>query len=136
MTVQNCCSATVLSVWALPAGTTLVVTVTLGLAGWAIHRAFSVQQESLFFLNGVGVQLETKYLLGSPTKRMYSLDKVRGVVINEAVQAFGCHFYLALLVDGEDEMVVPFPRTRLRLAQLKVVYGDLRDLLARQHGTT
>ncbi|KAF3766307.1 hypothetical protein M406DRAFT_339559 [Cryphonectria parasitica EP155] len=70
--------------------------------------------ESLLVLRGLGVQTSStggSYLASwRAGTRFIPTEKIRDVLINEAFRGFGVRYYLVVVVDGEDDVVVVFPR--------------------------
>ncbi|KAI9840435.1 MAG: hypothetical protein M1838_004061 [Thelocarpon superellum] len=68
-------------------------------------------KESLLVLAGLGIQTSTTsatYLL-TPTTRFIPTNLVQDIFIHEAFRGFEVRHYLAVVVQGEEEVVVVFP---------------------------
>lgn len=68
-------------------------------------------EESLLTLRTLGIQTSTLsscYLLPSDT-RFIPTSQIRDIFIHEAFKGFEVRFYLAVVVEGEGEVVVVFP---------------------------
>jgi len=68
-------------------------------------------EESLLTLRTLGIQtrsLSPSYLLPSTT-RFIPTSQIRDIFIHEAFRGFEVRYYLAIVVEGEGEVVVVFP---------------------------
>lgn len=95
----------------------------LGLLGLALVSMRWHKEESLLVLRTLGIQtrtLSTLYLLPS-TVRFIPTSQIRDVFIHEAFRGFEVRYYLAVVVEGEEEVVVVFPVSTL-------VRGNGRDV--------
>ncbi|PSR87035.1 GPI-GlcNAc transferase complex, PIG-H component-domain-containing protein [Coniella lustricola] len=86
---------------------------------WRIHTT-----ESLLVLRGLGIQTTSSSsgatlalalaggagAGGGSTTRFIPTEKIRDVLINEAFRGFAVRYYLVVVVDGEEDVVVVFPR--------------------------
>ena len=62
-------------------------------------------------LRTLGIQtrtLSSSYLM-PPTVRFIPTSEIRDIVIHEAFRGFEVRYYLAIIVEGESEVVVVFP---------------------------
>ncbi|KAL5612091.1 uncharacterized protein BROUX77_002247 [Berkeleyomyces rouxiae] len=70
--------------------------------------------ESLLVLRGLGIQtssVATGSLLYAPAStRFIPTEKIQDVLVNEGFLGFEVRFYLLIVVDGEDDVVVVFPK--------------------------
>lgn len=94
----------------------------------------SLQEESLVIIKDVGIQLTKVRKDGSTSHQFYELSVLRNVVINEvrltqAMTPYDVYFYLAFIVTGQDQVIVPFQHFKLSLPQVKEVYYSAQDLL-------
>ena len=97
------------------------------------------QAESLIAIKGIGVQLTKVSKKGSAVHMFLDCTQIKDVVINEVTATQGMtpysvYFYLALIVQNSDRMIVPFEvagrqNVTLRLEQVKEVYYGVRELL-------
>ena len=72
---------------------------------------FSFPEESLLILRTLGIQtttLSSSYLMPSDT-RFIPTSQIRDIFIHEAFRGFEVRYYLAVIVEGEGEVVVVFP---------------------------
>eukprot|EP00898_Chlorokybus_atmophyticus_P000097 jgi/Chlat1/1088/Chrsp110S01545 len=88
------------------------------------RKLLQVRSESLLVLRGVGVQLCTTYYSGLSSFTFLDIERVRALVINEAIGAVTCHFYMAIIVEGSDSMTLVFPKLLPRIAILRKVYQE------------
>lgn len=68
-------------------------------------------EESLLTLRTLGIQtstLSSSYLLPSNT-RFIPTSQIRDIFIHEAFRGFEVRYYLAVVVEGEGDVVVVFP---------------------------
>ncbi|UKZ73348.1 hypothetical protein TrVFT333_000994 [Trichoderma virens FT-333] len=69
------------------------------------------KQESLLVLRGLGVQTSESpgtYLAGAAT-RFIPTEKIQDILVNEAFRGFEVRYYLVVVVEGEEDVVVVFP---------------------------
>lgn len=77
---------------------------------WLILRK-GYTEESLLVIRGLGVQTSTSspsYLWTSST-RFIPTSSIQDIFIHEAFQGFETRFYLSIVVEGEEDVVVVFP---------------------------
>jgi phosphatidylinositol glycan class H protein len=93
-------------------------------------------EESLTVLRGLGVQTSTSSstYLQTPTTRFIPSTNIQDIFIHEAFKGFEVRFYLMIVVEGEDEVVVVFPNLLPRRAVLEVVWRGVRGGLWEQGG--
>lgn len=89
--------------------------------------------ESLLVLRGLGIQTSStggSYLASwRAGTRFIPTEKIRDVLINEAFRGFAVRYYLVVVVDGEDDVVVVFPRLLPRRAIVERVWRGVRGCL-------
>jgi phosphatidylinositol glycan class H protein len=68
--------------------------------------------ESLLVLRGLGLQTTTSSptYLSTATTRFIPMEKIQDVFVNEAFRGFEVRYLLVVVVEGEGELVVVFPR--------------------------
>lgn len=84
-------------------------------ATWLIFRK-SYTEESLLVIRGLGVQTSTSspsYLWTSST-RFIPTSNIQDIFIHEAFKGFEVRFYLSIVVEAEEDVVVVFPVSLLR----------------------
>jgi phosphatidylinositol glycan class H protein len=77
---------------------------------WLIFRK-GYTEESLLVIRGLGVQTSTSspsYLWTSST-RFIPTSNIQDIFIHEAFKGFEVRFYLSIVVEGEEDVVVVFP---------------------------
>lgn len=87
--------------WVLPASALIM---------WLVFRR-TYTEESLLVIRGLGVQTSTSsptYLSTSST-RFIPTSMIQDIFIHEAFKGFEVKFYLPIVVDGEEQVVVVFP---------------------------
>jgi len=93
---------------------------------WLISRKSCIE-ESLLVIRGLGVQVSTSsssYLWTSST-RFIPTRSIQDIFIHEAFKGFEVKFYLAIVVEGEADVVVVFPVSHLILVKLSFKCGRL-----------
>ncbi|KAF1931225.1 uncharacterized protein M421DRAFT_2741 [Didymella exigua CBS 183.55] len=98
-----------------------------------LRRAYT--EESLMLLRGLGVQTSSSAatVLQSPSRRFIPTSAIQDIVIHEAFRGFEVRFYLAIVVRGEEDVVVVFPGLLPRRAMLEEVWRGARACLW-EHG--
>ncbi|KAI1438957.1 GPI-GlcNAc transferase complex, PIG-H component-domain-containing protein [Xylaria sp. CBS 124048] len=111
------------------------VAVPLCLASlWALTRHFHTE-ESLLVLRGLGIQTRSSrgssgwWPWPSSSTRFIPTEKIRDVLINEAFRGFGVRYYLAVVVEGEPDVVVVFPSLLPCAAVVERVWRGVRECL-------
>lgn len=108
----------------------------LGFASlFLVFRRFHTE-ESLLTLRTLGIQtstLSSSYLLPSDT-RFIPTSQIRDIFIHEAFKGFEVRFYLAVVVDGEKEVVVVFPNLLPGRAIVEEVWRGARECLYEPKG--
>lgn len=66
---------------------------------------------------------------GGGKTRFIPTEKIRDVLINEAFRGFGVRYYLVVVVDGEEDVVVVFPGLLPRRAIVERVWRGVRGCL-------
>ncbi|KAI1322711.1 GPI-GlcNAc transferase complex, PIG-H component-domain-containing protein [Xylariaceae sp. FL0255] len=104
--------------------------------------------ESLLVLRGLGIQTSSSTSLpflppflssgwgssgigsgGGARRRFIPTQKIRDVLINEAFVGFGVVYCLVIIVEGESDVVVVFPRLRPRRDVVEQVWRGVRECL-------
>lgn len=88
-------------------------------------------EESLLVLRGLGIQTSStpKTVLGNPITRFIPTEKIQDVLINEAFLGFGVRYYLVVVVEGEGDLVVVFPKLLPRRDIVEKVWKGVRGCL-------
>ncbi|KAF2186341.1 hypothetical protein K469DRAFT_707003 [Zopfia rhizophila CBS 207.26] len=97
---------------------------------WGVIRR-GYTEESLTILRGLGVQTSTSSstFLTTPTTRFIPTTSIQDIFIHEAFKGFEVRFYLAIVVEGEEDVVVVFPSLLPRRAILEEVWRGARACL-------
>jgi phosphatidylinositol glycan class H protein len=94
-----------------------------------LHRIHTT--ESLLVLRGLGIQTSSTsgtFLTGTST-RFIPTEKICDVLINEAFRGFEVRYYLIVVVDGEEDLVVVFPRLLPGRKIVEAVWRGVRGCL-------
>ncbi|KAF9893147.1 hypothetical protein FE257_012558 [Aspergillus nanangensis] len=88
-------------------------------------------EESLLVIRGLGIQTSTSSAtyLSKASTRFIPTTQIQDIVIHEAFKGFEVRFYLAVIVEGEGEMVVVFPTILPGRAILEEVWRGSRHCL-------
>ncbi|KAH7383861.1 GPI-GlcNAc transferase complex, PIG-H component-domain-containing protein [Pyrenochaeta sp. MPI-SDFR-AT-0127] len=89
------------------------------------------KEESLTLLRGLGVQTSTtsSTYLQTPTTRFIPTTCIQDIFIHEAFKGFEVKFYLAIVVQEEESVVVVFPSLLPRRAMLEQVWRGAKKCL-------
>ncbi|KAK2047519.1 GPI-GlcNAc transferase complex [Colletotrichum somersetense] len=93
--------------------------------------------ESLLVLRGLGIQTSStsgSYLSAAAT-RFIPTEKIQDVLVNEAFRGFEVRYYLIVVVEGEEDLVVVFPRLLPRKKIVETVWRGVRGCLWEADGT-
>ena len=90
-------------------------------------------EESLTLLRGLGIQTSTSAstFLQAPSSRFIPTTHI---IIHEAFKGFEVRFYLAIVVKGEQDVVVVFPSLLPRRSILEEVWRGARKCLWERDG--
>ena len=68
--------------------------------------------ESLLVLRGLGIQTSSSSdtYLGTAVTRFIPTEKIQDIFVNEAFRGFEVRYYLVVVVEGEEDVVVVFPK--------------------------
>ncbi|KAI1348799.1 GPI-GlcNAc transferase complex, PIG-H component-domain-containing protein [Xylaria sp. FL0043] len=102
-----------------------------GAALYALTRRLYTE-ESLLVLRGLGIQTRSSkgnILAGRATTRFIPTEKIQDVLVNEAFLGFEVRSYLVVIVDGEPDVVVVFPKLLPRAQVVERVWRGVRECL-------
>lgn len=83
-------------------------------------------EESLLVIRGLGIQTCTSsasYCSTSAT-RFIPTTQIQDIVIHEAFKGFEVRFYLAIIVEGEPDVVVVFPVRSIAITGVSYIFAD------------
>lgn len=88
-------------------------------------------EESLLVIRGLGIQTSSSSAtyLSKTARRFIPTTQIQDIVIHEAFKGFEVRFYLAVIVEGEPNVVVVFPVSMLVRLFLPEVCHLLIDML-------
>ncbi|KAB8209515.1 GPI-GlcNAc transferase complex, PIG-H component-domain-containing protein [Aspergillus parasiticus] len=128
------------TIWSSPLGSHVTQTVD-SYSSWAVVLVSAIviygvfrkgyTEESLLVIRGLGIQTSTSSLtyLSKASTRFIPTTQIQDIVIHEAFKGFEVRFYLAIIVDGEPEVVVVFPKLLPSRAILEEVWRGSRHCL-------
>jgi len=92
---------------------------------------FVYAEESLLLIRGLGLQTSTSSpsYLSTPTTRFIPMSQIQDIFIHEAFKGFEVKFYLAVIVVGEEETVVVFPKLLPKREILEEVWRGAKTVL-------
>ncbi|CAI6342441.1 unnamed protein product [Periconia digitata] len=98
---------------------------------WGVVLRRGYTEESLTLITHLGLQTSTtsSIYLRAPTTRFIPTTSIQDLFIHEAFKGFEVKFYLAVVVRGEKDVVVVFPRLMPRRGILEVVWRGGRECL-------
>ncbi|CAM1509163.1 Fc.00g029020.m01.CDS01 [Cosmosporella sp. VM-42] len=97
---------------------------------WILSRR-GYSCESLLVLRGLGVQTSESagsYLATTAT-RFIPTEKIQDIFVNEAFRGFEVRYYLVVVVEGEEDVVVVFPGLLPRRKIVEEVWRGVRGCL-------
>ncbi|KAF2427288.1 hypothetical protein EJ08DRAFT_671737 [Tothia fuscella] len=88
-------------------------------------------EESLLVLRGLGIQTtsSSSTYLSTNSTRFIPTTSIQDIFIHEAFKMFEVRFYLAIVVEGEQDVVVVFPSLLPSLTILEEVWRGARSCL-------
>ncbi|KAH7397645.1 GPI-GlcNAc transferase complex [Cadophora sp. MPI-SDFR-AT-0126] len=118
----------------LASRTPLIILLPLSLSSLYILSLRLHTTESLLVLRGLGIQTSSSSntYLSSSTKRFIPTEKIQDILVNEAFRGFEVRYYLVVVVEGEEEVVVVFPRLLPRRDIVERVWRGCRACLERE----
>jgi len=92
--------------------------------------------ESLLILRGLGIQTSTssETYLSTATTRFIPTEKIQDIFVNEAFRGYEVRYYLVVVVEGEEDLVVVFPRLLPRREIVERVWRGARRCLYEPDG--
>ncbi|CAI2165762.1 24_t:CDS:2 [Funneliformis geosporum] len=110
--------------------TTITYSISLAMIIIWIWIKFSiVKEESILSVRDVGIQVKTIYMNGRSVSRFIDKSKISDVIINEGINMLQVKFYMAIIVEGQDRMVVVFEHLLPKLSILLKVYRGTRSII-------
>ncbi|CAJ0757101.1 19941_t:CDS:2 [Entrophospora sp. SA101] len=85
---------------------------------------------SILVVKDVGIQVKTVYMDGRCVSKFIDISKISNIIINEGITMLQVKFYLALVVENQDRMVVVFENLLPKLYILKQVYRGIRSVIS------
>ncbi|KAF9105614.1 hypothetical protein BGX27_009547 [Mortierella sp. AM989] len=112
-------------------GTTITcyTVITLLIVFRIVVKLFMVTEETILVIRDVGVQVKTVFLGGRSSSRFIDRSKISDIIINEAITMMHIRVYMAIIVEGEDKMVVVFQHLLPRLKELLQAYHGARSII-------
>lgn len=107
----------------------LLATVSTFIAFLLLRRPHTT--ETLLVLRGLGVQVSSTpgTYLSKTSTRFIPTEKMQDIFVNEAFRGFEVRYYLVVVVKGEEEVVVVFPRLLPRRGIVEKVWRGSRGCL-------
>ncbi|CAG8532333.1 8120_t:CDS:2 [Acaulospora morrowiae] len=96
---------------------------------WLWTKFNIVKSESILSVRDVGVQVTTVYLNGRSVSKFIDKSKISDIIINEGITMLQVKFYMAIIVEGQDRMVVVFQHLLPKLNVLIQVYRGTRSVI-------
>ena len=72
-----------------------------------LYRLF-INIESILIVRDLGVQVKTVYMDGRCISRFIDHSCIADIIINEGITMLQVKFYMAIIVEGQDRMVIVF----------------------------
>ena len=96
-----------------------------------------IVREKLIIIKGLGIQLESEALQGTVVSRRFvDINRVRDIVINEYLTMFDIGQYLAVIVEKEQKLLLPFANSKLTFKELIPLYRAAKKVLGPSFGST
>ncbi|RUS25869.1 hypothetical protein BC938DRAFT_471534 [Jimgerdemannia flammicorona] len=100
---------------------------------WVWSKCNIVKEESILSIRDVGVQVKTVYTGGRVVSRFIDRSDICDIVINEGITMLQVKFYLAIIVEAQDRMVVVFEHLLPKLNPVLIqVYRGVRAILFKE----
>ncbi|CVL05681.1 uncharacterized protein FMAN_10599 [Fusarium mangiferae] len=114
----------------------LSVLVPVGIVVLWLSSRRGYASESILVMRGLGVQTSESpgsYLAGTATRFMPT-EKIQDILVNEAFLGFEVRYYLIVIAEGEDDVVVVFPGLLPPRKIVEEVWRGVRRCLYEQRG--
>lgn len=85
--------------------------------------------ETVLAVRNVGLQLTTVFDDGSKAVKFVDSGSIRAIVMNEGIQGCGVHYYIAIIVAGQRDMVLAFPHVQPRLAIAAPIFREMHSVM-------
>ncbi|TNM95083.1 hypothetical protein fugu_017842 [Takifugu bimaculatus] len=112
--------------------------ILITLVGMTLHIHFvKVDHESLLVIGSLGIQVSSSYASGRETTTFIEMNKIKDIVINEAIYMQQIIYYLCVLLkdpsdpDGASSVVPLFQSSKPRLDCLVKVYKSCQEILSK-----
>ena len=86
----------------------------------------NVKEESVLIFPDVGLGLRSRNFLGFESNRFVDKKKIKQILMVEGLLRQHYMYYLAIVLENKEELVIPFKETLPRLAILIPVYRALK----------
>ncbi|XP_058843585.1 phosphatidylinositol N-acetylglucosaminyltransferase subunit H-like [Acipenser ruthenus] len=114
----------------------LSAAIIVTLVGMMLHLHFvKIDHESMLIIGSLGIQISASYASGRESTSFIEMNKVKDIVINEAIYMQRVIYYLCILLKEPSDpggvgAVVPlFQSSKPRLNCLEEVYKSCQDIL-------
>ncbi|KAL4166985.1 hypothetical protein KRP22_012472 [Phytophthora ramorum] len=117
--------------WGASSPSRLVVALLLAaVAAWVFQASGNViVEEAMLVVPALGVKLSQRRRNGAVVSKFVDLEKISGVAVNEAISFSNVVYSLVLMVEGQNDMVLPFETFRPRVAVVQEIYQETKKLL-------
>lgn len=89
---------------------------------WIWLKLNIVKEESILSIRDVGIQVKTIYMNGRSVSKFIDKSKISDIIINEGITMLQVKFYMAIIVDGQDRMVVVFEVNLIFLEGFSLIF--------------
>jgi len=93
-----------------------------------LWRLYSIKQESVYVIRDMGIQLNRRRFIGFQSCRFIEKSKISAVVINEGITCGDIIFYLAILIRGQNKMVLVFEVSVFMYCSCKIFRQKFADV--------
>ncbi|KAL4146926.1 hypothetical protein PRNP1_010682 [Phytophthora ramorum] len=116
--------------WGTSSPSRLVVALLLAaVAAWVFQASGNViVEEAMLVVPALGVKLSQRRRNGAVVSKFVDLEKICGVAVNEAISFSNVVYSLVLMVEGQNDMVLPFETFRPRVAVVQEIYQETKKL--------
>ncbi|NP_001297852.1 phosphatidylinositol N-acetylglucosaminyltransferase subunit H [Esox lucius] len=115
----------------------MVYTCAVWMTAYIIFFFTEVDHETLLVIGSLGVQVSSSYASGRESTDFIEMDKIKDIVINEAIHMQRVIYYLCILLkdpsdpSGVSSVVPLFQSSKPRLNCLVKVYRSCQEILAK-----
>jgi len=97
--------------------------------GCALSKRAIVREESVLVVHDLGIQLKKTFWSGNEKVTFIDKNQIKDVIINEGITMCQVIYYMAVIVEGKQNMVLAFEHLFPKLNMLTDIYRGVRAVM-------